>query len=66
MAINLEQKEMIIEFVQDNRERKASAVGELLNLKSSRVRKILAELCEEGVLKKHGEKRGIYYTLNDE
>ncbi len=41
---------------------KSKEIQELLNLQESRTRQIIAKLCKEGILERHGSGRGTYYT----
>ncbi|HCX64227.1 MAG TPA: transcriptional regulator, partial [Eubacteriaceae bacterium] len=61
-AIKLDQKEAVIKYAEENVEFKAKEIQVLLNLKPTRTRDILASLCEENILEKHGIKKGTYYT----
>jgi len=61
-AIILDQKEAILNYAKENSQFRSKDIQELLNLGSSRVRKILSEMCEEKLIEKHGVNKGTYYT----
>jgi predicted HTH transcriptional regulator len=61
-AIILDQKEAILNYAKENSQFRSKDIQELLNLGSSRVRKILSEMCEEKLIDKHGVNKGTYYT----
>ena len=61
-AIILNQKEAILNYAKENSRFRSKDIQELLNLGSSRVRKILSEMCEEKLIEKHGVNKGTYYT----
>ena len=61
-AIILDQKEAILNYAKENSQFRSKDIQELLNLGSSRVRKVLSEMCEEKLIDKHGVNKGTYYT----
>ncbi len=61
-AIIIDKKEAIVKYAEENVKFRAKEIQVLLNLKPTRTRDLLASLCEENILEKHGIKKGTYYT----
>lgn len=54
----------ILELVKEKQSITNSDVQILLNIKDSRALKLLKAMNEQGLLQKHGERKGTYYTLS--
>ena len=62
---NLSQKEKIIKYLKQYEKIKRETVDMLLNISSTRSKKILSELIEENVIIKYGTGKNTYYMLNN-
>jgi|GEM_PF-2572557 len=59
------QNQAILNYAQENSQFKAKEIQVLLDLKPSRTRKLLSELCDKELLKKYGVNIGTYYTIGN-
>ncbi|MBP0956817.1 MAG: putative DNA binding domain-containing protein [Oscillospiraceae bacterium] len=60
---NIDQKHLIIEFIQEYGSAKSSELCDLLGVKSSRIKQLLRELIDEDVLVANGGNRNRTYSL---
>ena len=60
---NLEQKNMIVQFVREHGSVKNSELCELLGVKSTRIKQLLYELLDEGILAANGSNKNRTYSL---
>lgn len=57
---------MVLNYVRQHGQIKRAEVMELCRLSDDQAWKLLKRLMDNGKVRKHGERRGAYYTLVDE